>query len=170
MNHSALAAARGIVVACGFTAAAQDFALAQQISLVDLSGASFTWLRHSIESAAAGLYIIQDRYRLHRFPVRWMRSRLRQMLGTMPDLPFDEEYQGTDALGFAQAAVPLLDDLVHIVWDGSAMNCCLVSLRPLSFCLWPSMTSGVFLGTHGSTLITRSGSGEQARAMRRSGA
>jgi hypothetical protein len=95
----------------GFTEVAQDFALAQQISLVDLSGASFAWLRHSVESAADSLYAFQDRYRVASFPVRWMRGQLRQMLGTMPDLPLDEGYQGTEASGFARAGASALDDL-----------------------------------------------------------
>jgi hypothetical protein len=101
----------------GFTAAAQDFALAQQISLVDLSGASFDWLRRSIESAAEELYMLQDRYQVRRFPVRWMRGRLRQMLSTMPDLPLDEGNPETGALGFAQAAMPALDRLVGRLWE-----------------------------------------------------
>jgi hypothetical protein len=75
----------------GFTEVAQDFALAQQISLVDLSGSSFDWLRRGVESAADSLlYAFQDSYQVRAFPVRWMRSQLRQMLGTMPDLPLDE--------------------------------------------------------------------------------
>jgi hypothetical protein len=40
----------------GFTGPAQAYALAQQISLVDLSGASFDWLRDSIFATAAELY------------------------------------------------------------------------------------------------------------------
>lgn len=96
----------------GFTEVAQDFALAQQISLVDLSGASFAWLRHSVESAADGLYAFQDRYHVRRFPVRWMRGQLRQMLGTMPDLLREERYPDTEAGGFAQAATSALGGLV----------------------------------------------------------
>lgn len=100
----------------GFTEAAQDFALAQQISLVDLSGASFAWLRRSTESAAEELHTLQERYEIRRFPVRWMRGRLRQMLGTMPDLPQDEGRQETNALRFAQSATQVLDHLVATLW------------------------------------------------------
>jgi hypothetical protein len=96
----------------GFTEVAQDFALAQQISLVDLSGASFAWLRHGVESAADSLYALQDRYHVRRFPVSWIRGQLRQMLGTMPDLPLDEGYQDTEAAGFAQAAASALGDFL----------------------------------------------------------
>lgn len=38
--------------ASGFTAPAQEFALAHQISLVDLSTPSFGWLRHYVSKAA----------------------------------------------------------------------------------------------------------------------
>jgi hypothetical protein len=99
----------------GFTETAQDFALAQQISLVDLSGASFSWLRDSIGSAAEGLYLFQDRYQVRRFPVRWMRGQLRQMLGTMPDLAANEGYEGTNALGFTQAASSVLGQLMSVL-------------------------------------------------------
>ncbi len=94
----------------GFTDEAQDFALAQQISLVDLSGASFAWLRHSTESAADDLDTFQHRYHVGRFPVRWMRGRLREMLGTAPVPSLDDVgYPETDARLFAQGAMPVLD-------------------------------------------------------------
>jgi hypothetical protein len=107
----------------GFTETAQDFAVAQQISLVDLSGASFAWLRHSIESAAEELYIFQVHYQVRQFPVRWMRNQLRRMLGTMPDILYeagyqeapdlvdDEKYLQTKAFGFPQVAAPVLGHL-----------------------------------------------------------
>jgi hypothetical protein len=94
----------------GLTNQAQDFALAQEISLVDLSGASFAWLRRSTESAAADLDVFQRRYQVRRFPVRWMRGRLRELLGTAP-LPSLNEvgYPQTDARLFEQGAMPVLD-------------------------------------------------------------
>lgn len=95
----------------GFTEDAQDFALAQQISLVDLSGASFAWLRHSTESAAADLDIFQRRYQIRRFPVRWVRGRLRELLGTAPFSESVEAYPETDARQFAEAAMPVIDRL-----------------------------------------------------------
>src|SRR5689334_14825776 len=59
--------------ASGFTRDAQDFALAQQISLVDLSGPSFAWLRDPILEAAGELHALAQPDRATRFPVTWMR-------------------------------------------------------------------------------------------------
>jgi len=70
--------------ASGFTGQAQDYALAQQISLVDLSGVSFDWLRDSISDAAAQLYALRNQHQVTRFPVNWMRHALRVRLGTVP--------------------------------------------------------------------------------------
>lgn len=70
--------------ASGFTGPAQDYALAQQISLVDLSGASFDWLRDSIFDTASALYARRNQYHVTRFPVSWMRHALRVRLGTAP--------------------------------------------------------------------------------------
>lgn len=66
----------------GFTADAQRYALAQQISLVDLSGASFDWLRSIVSIPAWELAHDKDVPRP--FPVTWLRMRLRQELGTAP--------------------------------------------------------------------------------------
>jgi hypothetical protein len=70
--------------ASGFTDPAQAYALAQQISLVDLSGASFDWLRDNISDAAAELYARRNEYHITRFPVTWVRQALRVRLGTAP--------------------------------------------------------------------------------------
>lgn len=69
----------------GFTAPAQEYALAHQISLVDLSGHSFSWLRDAVGSAAAKLYDAQLHYGVTTFPVSWMRWQLRNALGTSPE-------------------------------------------------------------------------------------
>src|SRR5579862_7849836 len=61
----------------GFTAPAQEYALAQQISLVDLSGESYQWLRDLITDTAAGLDALRTRHRLRLFPVSWMRPMIR---------------------------------------------------------------------------------------------
>jgi hypothetical protein len=66
----------------GFTEPAQDYALAQQISVIDLSGESFAWLRNAISVAAADLYTRRNQYHVRRFPVSWMRQELRARLGT----------------------------------------------------------------------------------------
>jgi hypothetical protein len=56
--------------------------VAQQISLVDLSGASFTWLRDAVSEAADRLYSARNRHSITRFPVSRMRRKLRAALGT----------------------------------------------------------------------------------------
>ena len=81
--------------ASGFTEQAQAYALAQQISLVDLAGASFEWLRHSISDAAAELDERRTQYHVRRFPVSWMRHELRLRLGTA--LPEAEDLDEFDA-------------------------------------------------------------------------
>ncbi|MFF1478262.1 hypothetical protein ACFVYD_11935 [Streptomyces sp. NPDC058301] len=68
----------------GFSPSAQQYALAHQISLVDLSGESFTWLRKAIRTTAANLHSAQDAHAVARFPVTWMRKVLREALGTWP--------------------------------------------------------------------------------------
>jgi hypothetical protein len=80
-----------IFSAKGFTKNAQDFALAQQISLVDLSGTSFCWLLDAIEAAASDLHGLQDQYRIQSFPISWMRRQLRSQLGTLPGLMEPED-------------------------------------------------------------------------------
>ncbi|MFD0856801.1 hypothetical protein ACFQ07_31505, partial [Actinomadura adrarensis] len=69
----------------GFADDAQEYALAHQISLVDLSGASFAWLLGLIGAAASSLESAQ-RYlpRSGSFPVMGMRAELRRILGTSP--------------------------------------------------------------------------------------
>lgn len=64
----------------GFTQPAQEYALAQQISLVDLSGDSFGWLRSSVYDAAAELYRLRTQHRIRQFPVSWMRRVVHTML------------------------------------------------------------------------------------------
>jgi hypothetical protein len=82
--------------ASGFTEQAQAYALAHQISLVDLSGASFEWLRHSIFDTAAELYEHRNQHHVRHFPVSWMRHELRLRLDTA--LP---EAQDLDEIGAA---------------------------------------------------------------------
>ncbi|WP_405735150.1 restriction endonuclease [Streptomyces sp. NBC_01537] len=69
----------------GFTADAQRYALAHQISLVDLSGASLSWLVGAISSTAWMLYEAQKHLaESEPFPVTWMRAELRKALETSP--------------------------------------------------------------------------------------
>jgi hypothetical protein len=89
----------------GFTEDAQAFALAQQISLVDLSGASFRWLRDAVAVAAWELHRHGLTHRVQRFPVGWMRTELRGLLGTLPPVdPGLDWYPQTEASRFAEAA------------------------------------------------------------------
>lgn len=92
--------------ASGFTADAGEYALAQQISLIDLSLPAFDWLLEPIAHAAGRLYRRQQRFNIASFPVSWMRVRLRDLLGTVPaaDLPEIE----TGAPLFAAAAEKVL--------------------------------------------------------------
>ncbi|WP_405193194.1 hypothetical protein [Streptomyces anulatus] len=96
----------------GFTADAQRYALAHQISLVDLSGASFTWLLGAIGSTAWSLFQAQEKYlpKPPGFPVTWMRRQLRRALETSPVhfLPSAEIAEGK----FKDAARAALDQLV----------------------------------------------------------
>jgi hypothetical protein len=103
-----------IFSAKGFTANAQDYALAQQISLVDLSGASFSWLLDAIEATASDLYELQERYRVQGFPVNWIRGELRRELGTLPvrgELDYAFQLPETQGYGFAESARPVLNRL-----------------------------------------------------------
>ncbi|KFG09057.1 MULTISPECIES: hypothetical protein [Streptomyces] len=70
----------------GFTSEAQKYALAHQISLVDLSGASFSWLLGIIGSTAWSLFQAQEQYwpEGEPFPLSWLRTELRKALETSP--------------------------------------------------------------------------------------
>ena len=87
----------------------------QQISLVDLSGASFDWLRDSISATAAELYKQRNQHHIRRFPVSWMRRELRNRLGIDPS-PFQVADQeglvpdaATSAPRFQAAAKQVID-------------------------------------------------------------
>jgi Restriction endonuclease len=102
--------------ASGFTEPAQAYALAQQISLVDLSGASFGWLREVISDTAAELYERRNQHSVRRFPVSWMRHELRVRLGTAPpgaqtlDQAGPAPEMATNAPHFRAAAEGIIDD------------------------------------------------------------
>ncbi|MFM9630195.1 MULTISPECIES: hypothetical protein [Streptomyces] len=71
--------------ASGFTPDAQKYALAHQISLVDLSGASFAWLLGHIGATATSLCAAQQHLpKSAPFPLNWMRAELRKALATSP--------------------------------------------------------------------------------------
>lgn len=67
----------------GFTGPAQDFALAHQISLIDLSGPSFASLRTAVETFASAVQSLAVRAKLETFPVGQMRAALRIELATI---------------------------------------------------------------------------------------
>lgn len=109
--------------ASGFTADAQDYALAQQISIVDLSGASFTWLRDSVTTAAAVLGKVPTRRRGNVSPINWMRTRLREMLQTSLNRGADEapDYRENGAF-IAQTKAPLFEEAAEAALSGLAAD------------------------------------------------
>lgn len=96
----------------GFTKPAQDYALAQQISLVDLSGESFDWLRSMVYGTAAELYRLRNQHRIREFPVNWMRRVTRTMLQgeyAAPEMIGTE----TNAPRFRSAALHVLEEFAQ---------------------------------------------------------
>ncbi|MGW5470196.1 hypothetical protein [Streptomyces chartreusis] len=104
--------------ASGFTADAQKYALAHQISLVDLSGASFAWLLGHIGATATSLRAAQQHLpKSASFPLNWMRSKLRKVLGTSPlDPPPVSIPEGK----FKQAAGAALEEFATVLRQHSA--------------------------------------------------
>ncbi|MGW2395403.1 hypothetical protein ACWCYY_02460 [Kitasatospora sp. NPDC001664] len=99
----------------GFTAEAQQYALAHQISLVDLSGESFEWLRQALYATAIKLFNAQVQHQVKPFPVTWMRSELRKALGTgAPDLM---PPVATSATNFKAAAEAIIADFVSALME-----------------------------------------------------
>jgi hypothetical protein len=68
----------------GFSKPAQDYAVAHQIALIDLSGPEWTGLREAVDNTAREL-LERVPTGVDRFPVRILRQLLRDQLGTMPD-------------------------------------------------------------------------------------
>jgi hypothetical protein len=66
----------------GFTADAQQYALAHQVSLIDLQGPAFQYLRTAAGEATAQLLELATQVDLISFPVHEMRYALRHSLGT----------------------------------------------------------------------------------------
>lgn len=97
----------------GFTAEAEEYALAHQISLVDLAGPSFAWLREPITVAAGKLVRRQSRFNVATFPVAWMRTRLRALLGTANPAEMPEAQ--TNAPLFAAEAEQVLATFADIL-------------------------------------------------------
>jgi hypothetical protein len=68
--------------ASGFSPEAEAFAIAHQISLVDLSAPAFSWLLSAVETCASELRKAAVDAELKSFPVRDARVVLRDLLGT----------------------------------------------------------------------------------------
>jgi hypothetical protein len=96
--------------ASGFSKDAEGYALAQQISLIDLSIPAFDWLRDVVETTARQLCPLKADYDVRIFPVNWMRGQLRLRLGTLPDpIPDGFSLSETNAREFRRAAETLLE-------------------------------------------------------------
>lgn len=74
----------------GFSDDAQDFAIAHQISLIDLSGESFEALRIAVYTAAQELWRAAREHRVQAFPLTWTRRTLRLILGTADQIQVPE--------------------------------------------------------------------------------
>lgn len=83
----------------GFTEDAQKYALAHQISLIDLQGPAFADLRAITEQTARDLLELADQAGLAQFPLRQMRQVLRVALTTWAsdDESLDTSFEGAYA-------------------------------------------------------------------------
>ncbi|MEV0683398.1 hypothetical protein AB0I35_05950 [Nocardia sp. NPDC050378] len=78
--------------ASGFTKPAQEYALAQQISLVDLSSPDFDELLTSVDDLAVRIVDLAERTGLTSLPLNQIRHALRHALGTWPANVDDETF------------------------------------------------------------------------------
>lgn len=78
--------------ATGFTKPAQEYALAQQISLIDLSNPGFRPLLTAADDVATRLVELTERTDLRSLPLNQVRHALRHALGTWPANVYDEEF------------------------------------------------------------------------------
>jgi hypothetical protein len=154
--------------ASGFTEEAEGYALAQQISLIDLSIPAFDWLRDVVEATARQLHPLQANYDVGTFPVNWMRGQLRLRLGTLPDpIPDGFSLPGTNAREFRLAAETLLERFA-VQLSGGVSNELLLGFPSAPFILpMVSQDIGAFLAfarDHRSHAVTlrRTGSGDKA--------
>jgi hypothetical protein len=86
----------------GFTTPAQQYAMAQQISLIDLSSVAFTGLLESVTQAASDLLQLAEDT-VSTFPLGQMRTALRLALETWTADGLDAPTTETRALGAAQS-------------------------------------------------------------------
>lgn len=94
----------------GFSAEAQQYALAHQLSLVDISGESYAWLRNAVNAGATRLRRAAVVNRVVRYPLTWTRAALRMRLdtgiGEVPVVP-------PGAPRFASAAQSAIDEFTQ---------------------------------------------------------
>jgi hypothetical protein len=99
----------------GFAPDAQDFGLAHQISLIDLSGESYRRLRTAVSIAAHRLWADATERGIEVFPVTYTRTRLRSMLGTgESDQLSDVASNAPMFLSGVETALGRLADDLHI--------------------------------------------------------
>ena len=92
----------------GFTRPAQEFAITQQISLVDLQGPAFGWLFDVVRRISDALLGLAAEAGVSSFPVGQVREALRRGLGTWPFAESIEpdDLDATEALASAATASP----------------------------------------------------------------
>jgi hypothetical protein len=98
----------------GFSDDAQDFAIAHQISLIDLSGESFEGLRMAVYTAAHELREAAREHRVRAFPLTWTRRTLRLILGTADQIQVPEVSSNAPVfLSQAEASLGRLANALH---------------------------------------------------------
>jgi hypothetical protein len=123
--------------ASGFSAPAQEFALAHQISLVDLAAPSFGWLRRYVSKAADKLASAAAVHAIAKFPVTSLRAHLRARLQSAPvDLI---RTPATNAPAFRSASEATLDIFAGLLQQHGE-NELLLGFPPAPFIL-PLMVS-----------------------------
>ena len=101
----------------GFTAEAQRYALAQQISLVDLSGPAFRGIRDAVELVAGGLLERAVESGLTRFPLEQTRTAVRLALGTWTADGDVGHFSREDSFENARERALLAAELNPALWD-----------------------------------------------------
>jgi Restriction endonuclease len=106
----------GLFSTSGFSAPAQDYALAHQINIVDLSGPEWLDLVNLVRASAEEL-IRAASGRVDRFPVRSLRHELRRALGTMPDgantSSHDDDLEYFDLYSAVMQVKERFDDVIN---------------------------------------------------------
>ena len=157
----------------GFSPAAQDFALAHQISLVDLSGKSFETLLDVVSGNARTLHSVIEHYPRKSLPVAWIRGRLRSLLGTDPmgtdTAPSNQLADGYDLTGTAEFFYDAQDVLNRFALDLQGVGIELLIGFPAAPFVIPLTTTDKtgflrYADTHSShrVQLRRSGDGSQA--------